>query len=78
MHGAVVIRRYYRREDAGSIFGRRSFFRIFFSKTHYVKLSEVCTYSTPNTDVLTVLPLIRFLERSIAAAVVWQIIGTMY
>ena len=30
----------------------------------------------PATDALTVLPLIRFLERSLAAAVVWQIIGT--
>ena len=32
----------------------------------------------PATDALTVLPLIRFLERSIAAAVVWQIIGTQF
>ena len=57
----------------GSIFGRRSnlsHFLIFFSKSHYVKLSEVCTYSAPSTDALTVLPLIRFLEISIAAAVV--------
>ena len=49
-------------------------FLFFLSKSHYVKLSEVCTYSAPSTDALTVLPLIRFLDT--AAAALWQIIGT--
>ena len=31
----------------------------------------------PATDALTVLPLIRFLEISLAAAALWQIIGTV-